>query len=172
MIICPHCDQENIPGADICEHCGNSLSDLNLPVPGTKVERSLMRDRVKMLTSMPALTVAPTTPVSEVLRLLNERHLGCVMVVENRKLVGVFTERDALLRLGAEAASLGARPVSEFMTPNPQTLRLDAKIAFAVQRMDLGGFRHVPVVSKDGEPLGVISVRDILDYLTEKIAAE
>lgn len=171
MITCPHCDQENIPGADICEHCGHSLSDLNVPVPATKVERSLMRDRVKMVTSMPPLTVPPTTPVLEVLKLLNERHMGCVMVVENRKLVGIFTERDALLRLGADAVTLGARPVSEFMTPKPQTLRLDAKIAFAVQRMDLGGFRHVPVVSKDGEPLGVISVRDILGYLTEKMAA-
>ena len=92
------------------------------------------------------------------------------MVVENRKLVGIFTERDALLKLGTEAAALGDRPVSEFMTAHPQTLRLDAKIAFAVQRMDLGGFRHVPVVSKTNEPLGVISVRDILDYLTEKMA--
>ena len=56
------------------------------------------------------------------------------------------------------------------MTPNPQTLRLDAKIAFALQRMDLGGFRHVPVVSRHNEPVGVISVRDILDYLTERTA--
>jgi CBS domain-containing protein len=170
MIICPYCEQENLPGADECEHCGNSLSDLNLPVPATRLERSLLRDRIGVLTTMlPPLCVAPETSIRETLRLLNDRQASCVVVVDQGKLVGIFTERDALLKLGTEAAALGARPVSEFMTPHPQTLRLDAKIAFAVQRMDLGGFRHVPVVSKDGEPAGVISVRDILDYLTEKI---
>jgi CBS domain-containing protein len=171
MIICPYCDQENLPGADVCEQCGNSLADLNLPVPATKLERSLLRDRVRTVTTMPPLTVFPETRIREVLQLMNERQVGCVMVVENRQLVGIFTERDALLKLGTEAATLGDRPVSQFMTPHPQTLRLDAKIAFAVQRMDLGGFRHVPVVSPSNEPVGVISVRDILDYLSEKIGA-
>jgi CBS domain-containing protein len=171
MIICPYCDQENLPGADECEQCGNSLSDLNLPVPATKLERSLLRDRVSKLTSMPPLTVSPQTPTREVLRLLHERQVGCLMVVDQGRVVGIFTERDALRKLGADAVALGERPVSEFMTPHPQTLRLDAKIAFAVQRMDLGGFRHVPVVSRDGEPLGVISVRDILKYLTERLTS-
>ena len=170
MIICPYCDNENIPGADECEHCGNSLSDLNLPVPMTKVERSLMRDRVQERTTMPALTVIASTPVRDVLQLLHTRRVGCVLVVEQDKLVGIFTERDVLLRLGADAAAYGDRPVSEFMTANPQTLEANARIAFAVQRMDIGGFRHVPVVTSDGAPLGVISVRDILDYLTEQMA--
>jgi CBS domain-containing protein len=169
MTICPSCDYENLPGADACERCGNSLSDLNLPVPATPLERSLMRDRVAMLASMPPLTVASGTTIRDVLQLLNERQVGCLLVVEEGKLVGIFTERDALLKLGTAAAESGHRPVSEFMTPHPQTLGMDAKIAFALQRMDLGGFRHVPVVSRTDEPLGVISVRDILDYLTEKV---
>jgi CBS domain-containing protein len=171
MIICPYCDHENLPGADECEQCGNALSDVNLPVPATKLERSLLRDRVGRLTSMPPLTVSLQTPIREVLRLLHERQIGCLMVVDQGRLVGIFTERDALRKLGADAAALGARPVSEFMTPHPQTLPLDAKIAFAVQRMDLGGCRHVPIVSRSGEPLGIVSVRDILKYLTEKLAS-
>ena len=171
MMICPFCDHENLPGADDCEQCGNSLNDLNLPVPATKLERSLLRDRIRTLTSRPPLAVPAETPIREVLQLLNERQVGCVMVVEHRKLVGIFTERDALLKLGTAAAACGDRPVSEFMTCHPQTLHPDAKLAFAVQRMDLGGFRHVPVVSQNGEPVGVISVRDILDYLTEKIGS-
>ena len=76
--------------------------------------------------------------------------VGCVMVVEQGKLVGIFTERDVLLKIGADAATSGPPAgVAKFMTPNPQTLRLDAKIAFAVQRMDLGGFRHIPIVSAE-----------------------
>jgi CBS domain-containing protein len=170
MTICPYCDHDNLPGTDACAECGNSLNELNLPVAASKVERSLLRDRVSRLTSMPALTTAPSTPLRDVLRLLDEAQVGCVLVTDHRKLVGVFTERDALLKLGADAAALGDRPVLEFMTANPQSLQMDAKIAFAVQRMDLGGFRHVPVVSKTNEPIGVISVRDILDFLTERMA--
>jgi CBS domain-containing protein len=171
MIVCPSCDHENLPGADACERCGNSLSDLNAPVPATALERSLLRDRVSLLASMPPLTVESVTPIRAALQTLSDRQVGCLLVVEQGKLVGIFTERDALLKLGTSAAEFGPRPVSEFMTPHPQTLHLDAKIAFAVQRMDLGGFRHVPIVSPANEPLGVVSVRDILDYLTDKVTA-
>ena len=56
------------------------------------------------------------------------------------------------------------------MTKNPQSLPATAKIAFAVQRMDLGGYRHVPITGTDGRPAGIFSVRDILGYLTRKMA--
>ena len=73
-------------------------------------------------------------PVLEVLRLLVDNKVGCVAVAEQGKLVGIFTERDALLKLGENAVSLGDRPVSEFMTPQVQALPPTAKIAFAVHR--------------------------------------
>jgi CBS domain-containing protein len=57
------------------------------------------------------------------------------------------------------------------MTKNVQSLPPTAKIAFAVHRMDQGGYRHVPVIDENGKPLGVFSVRDILRYLTKKMAA-
>ena len=167
MIICPYCNAENIEGADACEQCGLSLSDLNLPVPASEVERSLLVDRVSSLVSRPPVTAAPTTPVRDVVRILDERAVGCVVIVEQGQPVGIFSERDVLLKIGADADAVGQRPVSEFMTPNPQSLPPDAKIAFAVHRMDLGGFRHIPIVSAEQELIGVISVRDILRYLTE-----
>ena len=55
------------------------------------------------------------------------------------------------------------------MTPNPQTLVADAKIAFAVQRMDLGGYRHLPVVGQQGELVGIISAHDIIRHLTDNL---
>jgi CBS domain-containing protein len=84
--------------------------------------------------------------------------------------MGIFSERDALRKLGARAAEQSGRPVSELMTPNPQTLVADAKIAFAVHRMDLGGYRHVPIVDQQGELTGIISARDILRHLTDSMA--
>ena len=108
------------------------------------------------------IAVGPATPVGDVLRLMVERKIGCVLVAEGPKPVGIFSERDALRKINDQAAEFAGRPVSDFMTPNPQTLMADAKIAFAVQRMDLGGFRHLPIVDCGGHLIGVISARDIL----------
>ena len=108
-------------------------------------------------------------PVGEVLRLLVDKKIGCVFVVTDEKVVGVFSERDALMRLNADAAKHLTQPVSDFMTANPQGLSADAKVAFAVRMMDQGGYRHVLLVDDHGKPTGVTSVRDILSYLSERI---
>jgi CBS domain-containing protein len=95
--------------------------------------------------------------------------IGCIIVVDGQTVAGIFSERDALLRLGVDAPQLWDRPIREFMTPQPETLEADDKIAFALHKMDVGGYRHVPIL-KDGRLEGVISVRDILRYLTQRIA--
>ena len=172
MMYCPFCGHENIEGVDECEHCECSLADVELLAPATRVERDLLRDRVEWLATRPPVTVPAAAPVREVLQLLARRSVGCVIVVQGGKLTGIFSERDALLKLGTDAAHLGDRPVSEFMTANPRTLRADAKIAFAVRHMDQGGFRHLPIVNDANEPVGVLSVRDILRYVTARMGGE
>lgn len=171
MIKCPYCGAENIEGVDHCQECGQSLSDLYIAIPRTEVERSLSMDRIAELDPNAPVTVPPSTPVGDVLNQMVSASIGCVMVVEDGSLVGIFSERDALMKLNDRAAELFDRPVSEFMTDTPQTLSSEDKIAFAVQRMDLGGYRHLPIVDEEGSTAGVISVRDILRYLTEKMSA-
>ncbi len=169
MMLCPYCGHENIEGVDECEHCECSLADVELLAPATQVERDLLRDRVASLTTRPPVTVSAATPVRDVLQLLTRHSVGCVMVVQDGKLTGIFSERDALLKIGTDAARLGDHPVSEFMTANPKTLRADAKIAFAVRHMDQGGFRHLPIVNDANEPVGVLSVRGILRYVAARM---
>jgi len=170
LLPCPYCDHEVIEGADACEACGQPLTESHLPVPATHVERALLTDRVKLFQGRQPLVVSPSMPVREVLRLLVDNKVGCVVVAEQGKIAGIFSERDALLKLGERAAELGERPVSEFMTSNVESLPPSAKIAFAVHRMEQGGFRHVPVINEQGEAVGIFSVRDILSYLTRKLA--
>jgi CBS domain-containing protein len=172
MIICPYCDAETIKGVDNCEQCGQPLADLHLASPATLVEKALLRDRVAILKPRTPITVTPDTTVAEALKTLVEKSIGCLFVVapdDPNRLVGVFTERDALLRLDPEADH-SHRLVSEVMTPNPQGLPGTAKIAFAVRMMDLGSYRHVPVIQDGGNFSGVVSVRDILNYLTNRMA--
>ena len=122
--------------------------------------RSMLRDRSRARAQSPDHG-CPTMPVGDVLKLMVKNEIGCVVVAEGDRPLGIFSERDALRKINVDAAELRARPVSEFMTPNPQTLVADAKIAFAVQRMDVGGYRHLPVVGQQGELVGIISARDI-----------
>jgi predicted transcriptional regulator len=171
MPICPFCGAKYIEGVDECDECGQSLSDMSTPRSASGIERGLYKDRIRLLWPRKPVVVPPSTTVGEVLKLLVNNTIGCVMVVENEKVVGIFTERDALLKLNVEACNYGSRPISEFMTANPQTLSPDDKIVFAVQRMDLGGYRHVPLVDDTGALTGIISVRDILQYFMQKVSA-
>jgi CBS domain-containing protein len=90
------------------------------------------------------------------------------MIVDNEKLVGIFSERDALMKLNIDAAKFLSRPIAQFMTADPVTLETNDKIAFALHKMNVGGYRHVPILFH-GQLVGVISIRDILRYLTDRI---
>ena len=142
---------------------------MSVRVPATSLEADLVRDRIELLPPKPPVAVSPQTRVGDVLATMADSRIGCVLVVEQGKLAGIFTERDALMRLNIEAANLSDQPISAYMTSNPETIAAKSKIAFALQKMDVGGYRHLPVL--DGEkPVGVISIRDILRYLTSRIA--
>ncbi len=100
-----------------------------------------------MLAPRKPLSVDMTTTVGEVLQLMVSRAIGCVVVTESDKMVGIFTERDALLRLNVDAAQLSGRPVREFMTKSPDTITSDAPIAFAPAQ---DGRRRLSAPARDG----------------------
>ncbi len=136
------------------------------------VEKSLKQDLLSVLAQRQHVVAHPEAKVGDVLKQLVDQSVGCAVIVDgDEKVVGIFSERDALLKINGDFAKVNGKPVSDYMTKNPETLQAGAKIAFAVQRMDLGGYRHVPIVDADGRLQGVISVRDILNYLTERLAA-
>jgi len=98
---------------------------------------------------------------------MNDARIGCVMIVRGGCLVGIFTERDVLTRAAGAPIDLDATPVADLMTPNPECLTLDDGIAYALNKMSVGGFRHVPLVDADGRPTGLVSMRHIVDYLVD-----
>lgn len=170
MTICPFCSHENIEGVDACERCGQSLEFLSKRLATSPLEKRIVKERLRALEARKPVTVPPQTTVADVLALLVKEGVGCVMIVENDELVGIFSERDALIRLNTRYEVLGDRPISEFMTRNPETLEIDDPIVFALHKMDLGGYRHVPVL-ENGRIAGIVSVRDILRYVSEQILA-
>ena len=97
MIICPYCDSENIAGTDSCEHCGQSLSDLQLPTPAyARGTMSVARSScTKCRPTSPSPPSRRRPRLAKLLKLMADKSIGCVLVTENDKLVGIFSERDA-----------------------------------------------------------------------------
>jgi CBS domain-containing protein len=95
---------------------------------------------------------------------MRENRVGCVLVVDGASLVGIVTERDLLMKL--QGADLD-RSVDELMTRDPETLHPDDPIAYALNLMSDGGFRHVPLVDAQHRPVGVVSVKDVVNYLAD-----
>lgn len=112
---------------------------------------------------LPVFVDADATVVAAV-DAMNTHRTGCVLVQRDAKLVGIFTERD-LLRRVIFRENNRTFSVERVMTPNPETLEEDATIAFALNQMSVGGFRHIPIVDRKGTAVGVLSMRDIVDFL-------
>jgi CBS domain-containing protein len=115
----------------------------------------------------PAVCVAPTTTVRHAIEAMNEHRTGCVLVVYRERLLGVFTERDVLTRIVAKELNLDDICVEEVMTPEPECLTLDDGIAYALNLMSIGGFRHIPLVDQAGHPTGIVSMRDVVDFIVD-----
>ena len=95
-------------------------------------------------------------------RLLAEKRIGAMLIVESNKIVGIFTERDALNKVLATGVDPDTTTLAQVMVSNPMTIRSDKPLGFALAMMADGGFRHVPVVDDNGAPLGMVSARDAL----------
>lgn len=109
----------------------------------------------------------PHATVRAAIATMNDARVGCVMVVAEGRLVGIFTERDVLARVVGTGVDLDLCPVADLMTRDPECLTLDDGIAFALNKMSVGGFRHVPLVDEAGRPTGLVSMRSIVDYLVD-----
>jgi CBS domain-containing protein len=165
-MICPTCNFDNLPGSETCRHCQHDLTQLDRPVAQDRVERSLMEDAVSVLKPQRAVTLPATATVRQAIQTMLACDIGALLVVgDDGRLLGIFSERDLLTRVADPAVDYTERPVGEFMTPDPETVRPTDTLAFALHKMDLGGYRHLPVL-KDGQPLGMISVRDMLRHIT------
>ncbi len=102
-ILCPYCEAENIEGTDECQACGEGLTELSRRIPASRVEADLLRDRIERLWPKSPTTVTPEAPVGEVLKKMVDQEIGCVMVVDNGRLIGIFSERDALMKINTDA---------------------------------------------------------------------
>jgi len=117
------------------------------------------------------VTAPASTTVRDAARQMKRFNVSSVLVVDARRLVGIFTERDAVSRVLAEGRDASATKLRDVMTRHPKTIDPDKPVGHALLMMYEGGFRHVPVV-KDGHPVGLISARDALGPELQEFESE
>ncbi len=112
--------------------------------------------------SSPPVTASERTPLREAAKLMCENKIGSVIIVgEDGKIRGLVTERD-ITCAASKSNDVCEMPAWEFMTPDPAVVYPTTPLSEVLEKMSELGVRHLPVIDKDGKPVGVISVRDIL----------
>jgi CBS domain-containing protein len=147
---------------------------------GVTLARCLRKDKVSALRLRDVCRVAPSDSIDHVVRMMVGCRAGFALVMEGAagnggaepgRLIGIFTERDFVNRVVAAGVDPGQN-VDTVMTRTPKSVRRSASVQSAVELMASGGYRHLPVVGDGGEPLGVLSVKDVVRYLVEYFPAK
>ncbi len=129
-----------------------------------RLRGAVLTEPISRLKPREPVVVSPDASVEEAVRLMNGERCGCVLVVEDDRLVGIFSERD-LLRLVQKEKAPKELAIKSVMTRDPETLRPDHGIALALHHMSDGGYRHIPLVDGEGRPVGVVAMRDIVRFI-------
>lgn len=125
-----------------------------------------LREPISSLDTRPAETIHVDASVAEAVARMKHARIGSLAVVDDAGLlVGIVTERDMLTKVLLEPIPAESTRVSAIMTANPETLLPSDAIVFAMNKMQVGGFRHVPIVDEAGKPLYVLSIRDVVGYV-------
>lgn len=139
-------------------------------------DATLVREPLHAVPVRPILLLAADDTATAAMRAMQREHRGCVLVTDDgtqqSKLLGIFTERDVLLRIVDRGKNPATLPIGEVMTPDPDCLAVDSTVAHALNKMSVGGFRHVPVVDQEHRPAFVVSVRDIVEFLVAAFPRE
>ena len=123
--------------------------------------------RVKKIMLTDAPTLKKEAKIKEAAKSLAHSESGCVVIVEDKKAVGIVTETDLVKCLVSKESSL-KEPVSKIMTSPVITIPLDTTIYYANDYMNKKNFRRLPIVNENGELIGIITQRDLLNYFTEQ----
>src|SRR5258708_224021 len=112
-------------------------------------------------------SVEPGVTVFQAIQIMCEKNIGGVLITDNSKLVGIFTERDYARKLILKGKSSKDTLIKELMTENPITVSLESSIDECMQIMSSKRIRHLPVVDQE-KPIGMISIGDVVRHIMEE----
>jgi CBS domain-containing protein len=165
-VICPVCRFGNFPGDDTCANCGADLWNADTPQPATTFHGRLLGMHLDELGAPAPKLVDVGMAVDDAIALMQAEGTDCLLVTERGELVGIFTDRDAILKVAGRPSA--ETTIGEVMTSDPVILRSGDPVAVAINKMAVGGFRHVPIMDR-GQATGVVSARDVFRHLVADV---
>ncbi len=135
------------------------------------LDSTTLQKPLKYLRVKKPITLSQRSTVAEAVELMKKKNIGCVLATENQKLVGIFTERDVLMKVTG-TKNYEKLTIADVMTSRVEAFQPDDSLAFVLNAMHVGGYRHVPVVDEDGKPIAVISVKDIIAFILGHFAED
>jgi len=162
-VICPVCHFGNFPGDDSCANCGADLWNADTPQQVTTFRGKLLGMHLDELGAPEPHVIDVGAGVEDAIARMQADAIDCLLVTDRGTLVGIFTDRDAILKVAGRSEA-GGWTMADVMTHDPVILRSGDPVAVAIHKMAVGGFRHVPIV-RGGRPVGVVSARDIFRHL-------
>ena len=135
------------------------------------IEAILRSRRIRQLELPRYLSVDAGNSLRETLEAMQGSGSGSVLVTENERLAGIFTERDLISKVGVASVD-STRPIREFMTPNPTVLSPEDSVFDAIYLMDEHGYRNIPLVEGDGRLVGSLPVSKVVEFLAESLPQE
>lgn len=131
----------------------------------------LRNEKARAVAQREPRAVAPGAPLREALAAMRAQGGDAVLITERGRLAGILTERDVLTRVLGTSVD-DSRPVSDFMTARPHTLAAEATLLEAMQAMEAGHNRDLPLVTGDGMVVGMLRQQDLLEYVAEAFPQE
>ena len=131
-----------------------------------------IQDPISSLGLQPPQVVELGTNMKNALNSLHQEKQNCLLITDNNKLKGILTERDILLKVTGKGFDLDLVTVDEFMTEDPEYLTPEDPLAYALNKMHIGGFRHVPIVDDLMKPVGLISISNIISTIADYFSME
>ena len=126
-----------------------------------------LTDNISTIDIKEAILKEETSSLESVINSMQSSHSSCILVTNKSNISGIFTERDVVTKIVGKNLNFENEVISKYMTSNPETLFSDDSIAFALNKMTDGGFRHVPIVDAKSKKIFVISMQDIINVIGE-----
>ena len=122
-------------------------------------------DPISSLSQEKFIVLNEQATLREAIDNIQKYHIGCILLENDNKITGIFTERDIVQKIVGKRHNLEKECVADYMTKSPDVLHLKDPIAFALNKMIAGGYRHIPIVDKMEKPIGVIAMDNIINHL-------
>ncbi len=135
------------------------------------LQQDLWAEKVSHLELSDYVTIASGTKVIDVLRKMREQKHNCALITDGDRLIGIFTDRDVLRKV-VDVQESWEEPVGRLMTPSPQTVRMDDQVGRALDLMNEGHYRNMPVVDDSGKVVGNLTQPAMIKFLSDRFPQE